>query len=98
LYAAGAVAVEMEAAAVAGRAKEWRMPFYCVRAVSDLALEGFALDLNEMRDEEGRFSRSRIVLRALTSPLRLFPELLRLNRNSGRAARALGDFFANCSF
>jgi adenosylhomocysteine nucleosidase len=98
LYAAGAVAVDMEAVAVAGCAKEWQMPFYCVRAVSDLAVEGFALDLNEMRDEEGRFSRSRIVLRALTSPLLLVPELLRLNRNSGRAARALGDFFANCSF
>ena len=98
LYAAGADVVEMEAAAVESRAREWRLPFYCVRAVSDTASEYIALDLNEMRDAEGRFSRSRIVARALRSPLRLVPELLRLNRNSGRAAKALGDFFANCSF
>ena len=52
----------------------------------------------QMRDAEGRFSRSRIVRRALRSPFRLVPELLRLNRNSGRAAKALGDFFADCSF
>jgi len=98
LYATGAVAVEMEAAAVAGRAREWRLPFSCIRAVSDAADEEFTLDLNEMRDEDGRFSKTRIVVRALKSPFRMFPELLRLNRNSGRAAKALGDFFADCSF
>jgi adenosylhomocysteine nucleosidase len=98
LHATGAAAVEMEAAALASRAREWRMPFFCVRAVSDTAVEGFRLDLNEMRDTEGRFSRQRIIIRALKNPLRLVPELLRLNRNSGRAAKALGDFFANCSF
>ena len=97
-FATGAAVVDMEAAAVECRAREWQLPFFCVRAVSDAASEDIALDLNEMRDREGRFSRSRIVKRALTSPLRLFPELLRLNRNSGRAAKALGDFFANCSF
>ena len=98
LFATGASVVEMEAAAVESRAREWRLPFFCVRAVSDTAGEDFALDLNEMRDAEGRFSRSRIVRRALKSPFRLVPELLRLNRNSGRAAKALGDFFADCSF
>lgn len=98
LHAAGAAVVEMEAAAVLSRAREWQLPFFCVRAVSDTAVEEIALDLNEMRDAEGRFSRQRIVGRALKSPFRLVPELLRLNRNSGRAAKALGDFFANCSF
>ncbi len=98
LFSTGASVVEMEAAAVESRAREWRLPFFCVRAVSDTAGEEFALDLNEMRDAEGRFSRSRIVGRALRSPFRLVPELLRLNRNSGRAAKALGDFFADCSF
>ncbi len=97
-YATGPAVVEMEAAAIERCAREWRLPFFCVRAVSDTAGEEIALDLNEMRDQEGRFSRSRIVKRALGSPFRLVPELLRLNRNSGRAAKALGDFFANCSF
>ena len=98
LYAAGAEAVEMEAAAVESRAREWRLPFFCIRAVSDTASEDIVLDLNEMRDQEGRFSRPQIVARALRSPFRMVPELLRLNRNSDRAAKALGDFFANCSF
>ena len=98
LYSAGFKAVEMEAAALAGRAAQWGKPFYCVRAVSDTAMESFGLDLNQMRDGDGRFSKPRIVMQALKSPVRLIPELWRLNRNSGRAAKALGDFFANCSF
>ena len=97
-YATGADVVEMEAAAVENQARQWHLPFFCVRAVSDIASKDIALDLNEMRDQEGRFSRSRIVKRALKSPLRLVPELLLLNRNSGRAVKALGDFFADCSF
>ncbi|MEO8129220.1 MAG: hypothetical protein ABJF23_12600 [Bryobacteraceae bacterium] len=98
LFRAGAAAVDMEAAAVESRAREWQLPFFCVRAVSDTADEDIAFNLNEMRDETGRFSRRRIVGRALRNPVRLIPELVRLNRNSGRAADALGDFFANCSF
>lgn len=98
LRTAGASAVEMEAAALATRALDWNVPFYCVRALSDAAGEGFALDLNEVRDEEGRFNTPRIVGRALRSPFRLVPELLRLKRNSELAAKALGDFFADCSF
>ena len=47
----GAIAVEMEAAAVLERARAWKVPFYCVRAVSDRASEGFALDLNAASDE-----------------------------------------------
>ncbi len=98
LRAAGGSAVEMEAAALARLAAEWRKPFYCVRSVSDSASEEFELDLNKLRDREGRFSRPRIMAQALRHPFRLVPELLRLKRNSARAAEALGEFFADCHF
>ena len=54
--ATGAVAVEMEAAAVAAKATEWGVPFRCVRVVSDVAAEDLPLDFNRFRDLQGRFS------------------------------------------
>lgn len=98
LRATGASVVEMEAAAIAGRAREWHKPFFCVRAVSDAAGEGFALDLNNVRDQDGRFSKRRILAQALRRPVTVLPELWRLKRNSDFASKALGEFFADCSF
>ena len=46
LRAGGAMAVEMEAAGVAARAQARGLPFYCVRAVTDLAGETMANDFN----------------------------------------------------
>ena len=94
----GAIAVEMEAAALLERARRWGVPFYCVRAVSDTADEDFALDLNAARDQEGRFRPVRIVAQALRRPLTGIPELLRLRRNAEKAAKALGEFLGNCRF
>ncbi len=98
LRASGAAAVEMEAAAVAGRARESGLPFYCVRAVMDRACEGFLLDFNGLRDRSGRFSRLRILKAALARPWALLPELLRIERHGRIAARALGEFLADCRF
>lgn len=98
LRAAGASAVEMEAEAMSLRAARWQVPFYCVRAVSDGAGEGFPLDLNAVRDKSGRFSTVRILAHALRNPGKLLPELLRLKRNSELAARNLGEFVADCRF
>jgi adenosylhomocysteine nucleosidase len=94
----GAIAVEMEAAAVLELASEVARPFYCVKAVSDIAGESFALDLNAARDTDGRFSVMRILGQALRAPGTGFPELARLKRNGERAANALGEFFAHCDF
>jgi adenosylhomocysteine nucleosidase len=94
----GAIAVEMEAAALLERARRWGVPFYCVRAVSDTADEDFALDFNAARDREGRFQPVRIVAQALRRPLTGIPELLRLRRNAEKAAKALGEFLGNCRF
>ena len=58
-------AVEMEAAAVADRAKRYHVPFYAVRVVTDTFEESFPLDFNAVRSSDGRFSRARIVAAAL---------------------------------
>jgi adenosylhomocysteine nucleosidase len=91
-------AVEMEAAAVAQRAREWGVPFYSIRVVTDTSEEDFPLDFNRMRSGDGRFSRSKIIAAALRSPAKVVPELIKLNKRTKRAARALGEFLADARF
>ena len=91
-------AVEMEAAAIAGRAREWNVPFYAVRVVTDTASETFPLDFNRMRSADGRFSRTKIVAAALARPVTMIPELMKLNSRTKCAAQALGDFLADARF
>lgn len=93
----GADVIEMEAAGVAAKAEEYKLPFYCIRVVTDTASESLPLDFNRMRDAEGRFSRSKIIAAALLRPA-VIPELLKLNRRCTNAATALGDFIASCRF
>ena len=95
LFASGAIAVDMESFAVAAGAERASVPFFCIKAVSDLADESFRIDLNQMRTPEGRIARGKIVLYVLTHPWML-GELLRLRRRSQDAARALGDFLVSC--
>ena len=94
----GADAVEMEAAAVASRARDWELPFYAVRVVTDTFQETFPLDFNHMRSPDGRFSRPKIIRAALRRPVTVFPELIKINERTKRAARALGDFLADSRF
>ena len=94
----GADAVEMEAAAVALKAAEWNIPFYCIRVVTDTSAETFPLDFNDMRDADGRFSRTRIMAAALRRPGSVLPELLKLNKRCKDASQALGNFLADASF
>lgn len=96
LLAAGCMAVEMEAAAVLQYARSVGARFYCVRAVSDVASETFALDFNAARGSDGRFRVSSILAQAARRPREIVPELIRLRRNAGRAVKALGAFFADC--
>jgi adenosylhomocysteine nucleosidase len=93
----GAAAVEMEAAAVEAKAREWGVPFRCVKVVSDVAAEDMPLDFNLFRDSEGRFSRARIALAGMARPFSVMPGLLRLDQNCRRAAERLGEFFADCT-
>lgn len=98
LHNTGAIAVEMEAGALALRAGNWGVPFYCVRVVTDTAAESLPLDFNACRGSDGRFSRSRIIMAALRRPGVLFPELMKLDRRCRTASEALGDFVADCRF
>ncbi|MGA8595685.1 MAG: hypothetical protein WB676_13290 [Bryobacteraceae bacterium] len=93
----GALAVEMEAAGVARRAAAAQLPFCCLKVVSDRADEEFVMDFNQMRSNDGRFSRGKIVVYALTHP-RTVSRLLSLRRRSHEVASALGVFLASCRF
>ena len=98
LREAGSTVVDMEAAAVAERAAAMGLPFYCIKAVTDLAGEDLANDLNAALRSDGHFDTIGILGSILGRPLVRLPELLRLRHRSARAARALGDFFADCRF
>src|SRR5262249_8805953 len=86
LRSGGAAAVEMEAAGMLPRVREWGMPFYCIRSVTDLAAESFGLDFNAVRDADGRFSTPRILAAAIQRPFTVAPELIELRRRCAIAA------------
>jgi len=92
LRASGASIVEMEAAGVARASEDLDLPFYCIRAVSDLAHEDFVNDFNAALGPDGRFS----ILR-LAKQLK-FRELLRLKQRTALASKRLGDFLAATTF
>ncbi len=94
----GAVAVDMESAAVAAKAAEWGVPFAAIRAVSDSSDASLVLDFNKFRDEAGRFSRTGVALAAIRHPFSVMPALRAFDRDCRRAANVLGDFLADCRF
>jgi adenosylhomocysteine nucleosidase len=98
LRAAGACAVEMEAAGVAAQASERGLPFYCIRAVTDLAGETLQNDFNKALRPDGHFDTIFILASALRYPVIRLPELVRLRSRCLSASRALGSFLANCRF
>jgi nucleoside phosphorylase len=94
----GGSAVEMEAIGVAERAAARRLPFYCIRVVTDLAHEDMANDFNRALRPDGRFGTMSILRNSLHKPLARLPELLRLRNRCAKAASVLGDFIADCRF
>ncbi len=98
LRESGAVAVDMEAAGVAERAATLGVPFFCIKSVTDLADEDMANEFNRALRGDGHFDRMVILREALRHPSKRLPELLRLRNRCARAARALGDFIADCRF
>jgi nucleoside phosphorylase len=97
LMSEGVLAVEMEAFGSGQRAVAAGLPFCCIKAVSDRADEEFLMDFNRLRSTEGRFSRGKIIVYALTHPPTI-PRLVSLRRRSQVAASALGAFLASCRF
>ena len=98
LRAGGGSVVEMESGGVAERAAARGVPFCCVRVVTDLAGEDMANNFNRALRPDGHFATMSILQGALRNPLVRLPELLRLRNRCVRAARVLGEFFADCRF
>jgi adenosylhomocysteine nucleosidase len=85
-----AQAVDMEAAAVARAAEARGVKFAAVKVVSDESDFTFP-GLNRFIDGDGRFSELRFASFAVLRPW-LWPQVLRLARNSRHAARSLCTF------
>ena len=66
--------------------------------VTDLADEDMANDFNRALRPDGHFGTMSILIGALRRPRVCLPELLRLRNRCAMAARALGDFIADCRF
>lgn len=98
LRSTGALAVEMEAAGVARASEQLGVPFYCVRAVSDLATEDFSNNLNDFLMSDGRFNIPQLLLGAFRRPVRRIPELYRLAQRTALASNNMGEFLARCRF
>lgn len=98
LYSTGVIAVEMEAAAVAQKAQKLGLPFFCIKSVTDLAEETLANDFNAVLRPDGRFDTIKLLASSLRHPRSRLPELFRLQRRCALAARALGEFIADCRF
>ena len=87
----------MEAAAVYEKARQYNVPFYCIRVVTDTAPKAFRLiSINcAMRTADSAWPRS---CPPPSQRPAVFPALMKLNKRSKDAARALGDFIADTRF
>jgi adenosylhomocysteine nucleosidase len=86
-YPAGLV--DMEAAAVARLAEMRRIPFLCIKGVSDGQAARLP-DFNRFLTPEGHFQLARFIFFALIRPW-YWPELMRMSENSSKASQALRD-------
>ena len=97
LFRLRADAVEMEASAVAAEAAARKLPFFCVRVISDEAEASFPIDLNRARRSDGTFSGWRVAAQIMARP-RCWKSLRRLKADSELAAVALAAFFSRAKF
>jgi adenosylhomocysteine nucleosidase len=85
----GAIAVDMEGAAIAQAAAAGSVPFLSVRAVSDRADEDLPMDFNCWFTPWGRV---RGIAQVLACPL-ILRSVLQLRRQAEQGSRALAQFF-----
>ncbi len=91
LQARGAVAIDMETAAIAAVCERRRCPWSVFRAISDRADDGSAdPEILALAGPDGRGDPGALARFVLRRPGRL-PELLRLARGMRRAARSAAD-------
>ena len=86
----GAVAVDLESAAVARTAARHGLPFAVLRAICDPAARNLPHAALMALDAQGRIAPFRVALAALSRP-REFPALIALARDAALARRALLD-------
>jgi len=84
-------AVEMESFAILARMRAEGIPGVAIRAVSDAADQDLPLDMNEVFTAEGEVSIPRVLGQLALRPTKL-PELIKLGKNSKRAAESLASF------
>ncbi len=82
-----ALAVDMEACAVAEVAREAGIGFFCVKAISD-EFSFPMLPLNQFVDAEGGFLTGKFMRWAMLRPW-VWPRMISLGKNSSQASRAL---------
>jgi nucleoside phosphorylase len=98
LHGAGFVAVDMESAGALRRARELGIPFYAVKAVSDLACDELRCDYNRVLRDDGSINLVDLSLQAVTHPFTCLPDLIRFGKNARFAAERIGEFLAGCEF
>ena len=98
LHEAGYIAVDMESNGALAAAHELKIPFYAVKAVSDLATEELRCDYNRALRDDGSIDVMNLSLQAMARPLTCLPDLVRFGRNAFRATECMGEFLAGCEF
>lgn len=86
----GADAVEMESGVIREICRERGIPALTVRVVSDTAEEDLPVDFNKLMTAKGGVHFGRLALELATHP-RAIPRLMKLQRRTSAAARALAD-------
>ncbi|MGH7971914.1 MAG: hypothetical protein ACREIC_24635 [Limisphaerales bacterium] len=84
----GADAVEMESAIISQKCQELGIPSLTVRVILDTANEDLPLDFNRLLNSRDELEVGKVVRELVRAPGRL-PALLRLQRQSARAAKRL---------
>ncbi len=87
----GALAADLESAAVAQIAFQARLPFLAIRVVSDTSDQRLGMDFNRLTGRKGEVSPLKVLLTLLACP-KVGPSLWRLKETSGAALRALAPF------
>jgi nucleoside phosphorylase len=98
LHDAGFTAVDMESAGALRGARERGIPFYAVKAVSDLASDELRCDYNRVLRDDGSINLVDLSLQAVTRPFTCLPDLIRFGKNALLASERIGEFLAGCEF